>query len=194
MTNFTVYNIVIIIVQILAVVLAFFSFYSLKPTKIFIEGLITNWNSQPFETISLYDHYCPDDYETFAVYKTPSQCDNNNNITLQQLINHKSSLITVMNNNNQTLCGKRTTSFSYIDYMHTIYTKDFKCEKDCGIVDTLNNSLCVTNNEACPVNHLNLLPNNPSSYMLEVSNSSNSNSSKIVISLDVYESNHLFNY
>ena len=79
---------------------------------------------------------------------------------------------------NSLLCVKRNKN-NYFDLIRKGKIKQ-KCnennnEKKCGIVDTEGNFLCLSKNETCPINKLEIIPNNNNTTKTENNTNTNNN-------------------
>lgn len=203
MANYTLYNFVILCFQLFGVVLALISYTKLKTSKNFLDNLMYNWNLTPIKRIVITENDCQDNFEQFSVEKYHYTCNR---------IESKNFLSTVLQESNylldyynQTVCAERMQNFNYFNYISKFYNNDkFICEKNCGVIDSLNNPYCVGKNEPCPINLIDFVKRNDinnatfnqtflninSNFYMKVENNSQniiSENKKVAVSLKLIE-------
>lgn len=162
-------NSIILIFHLLGVFLAFSSFNKLTKSKLFLENLIYNWKAKPYTSFKLSSEECSSfhnkPFEHLKIDRYYMKCNS-------MVINNENSSSYIRNSSmplyykelyesdylvdtlNFSICGEKIEGFDYMDYLNATYNSDYssKCKKTCGSVDSLNNVLCVRENETCPLN------------------------------------------
>lgn len=96
----------------------------------------------------------------------------------------------------QYICAMTTikNTKGYLDFVR-IKDNDFCAykTKKCGIIDTLNNYLCIPEGDNCPINDINIISNEDKSFELTVSNR-NVNNGKIYVSFLLGENKLCLNH
>jgi len=147
-----------------------------------IEEYMVNWNSGPImDIIATNQNVCPPGYSNFLLGEYPGSTDGCNcmnsdrdkyknqifNFTCtRKMIVYNCSMVFSTPTVNYTkwrgkkLCAIRdTTNFWKLEFI----SSDKACpngKKPCGALDSFNNVMCVNNNFPCPINALDILPNN----------------------------------
>ena len=145
------FNIIIVIVQIIGVILVIFSSEMLKSNIIYLANILDNWSSTPINKIKLSDYDCPFGYEPILVNKYSISCDFNLD---RDLLERSETPHIFRNEKKQTFCEERLQNFFYFQHKQT--KKCNSNEKDCGILDTLGNRYCVNINIDCPINRMSI--------------------------------------
>ena len=59
----------------------------------------------------------------------------------------------------KTICASRMKNFNYNNVISDTYVKICpRGKKQCGLIDTENNPLCIDENDSCPINYIDILP------------------------------------
>jgi hypothetical protein len=143
------FNVSIVLFQILSLILAIISAEMLKSNIIFLSNFLDNWSTTPVKHIQLYDFECPVNYEPIMINKYAISCDFSLDRDFLDLKSTSSQVF--KNEKNQTFCEQRYTEFSYFQIKQKSKC-DSKIEKDCGLLDTLGNHFCIGQNQSCPLN------------------------------------------
>lgn len=86
------------------------------------------------------------------------------------------------------ICGSSIKSKAYFNLEKSSIKDCFPKYKNCGIVDSLGNYLCIPITEVCPVNKINIKNASGENFSLEVQNSL-SNEGNIIIGLEIVSQN-----
>jgi hypothetical protein len=195
-------NCVILIFQVLGILIAILALDKLRKSELFLDELLSNWQSKPFKSIDSFENDCPVNkyYEHLKINRYHLNCDSypysKNNFIQREL--YESSYL--LDKSNHKVCGETEKSFNYLGYLNNTYRnrtiKQF-CEKNCGVVDSINNILCIKANEKCPLNKFDFLNKTESKlnskHMIEMSDgsyfkiSNDGENKKIILSLSLIE-------
>jgi hypothetical protein len=191
-------NTIILIFQLLGVFIAILASKKLTRSELFLADLLSNWHSKPFTSINSFEQDCPvkDNYDHFKLNSYYLNCDTDQNF-IQKDLRDSSYLL---DKSNFPICGKKLGTFNYLDFLNITYTKEHStCEKNCGIIDSLNNILCVKKNEVCPLNKFDIINktenklNSNDQNVIEMSEgyyfkiSNDGEHKKIILALDIVE-------
>lgn len=192
-------NTIILIFQLLGVYIAIMAFNKLTKSKLFLEDLVMNWQSKPFQSINIFDDSCPVDlnYDYFKLNRYYLKCVNKDEFGSlhKELYDYNF----ILDKSNSTICGRKM-QFNYLDYLNNTYTTNENriCEKTCGYLDTINNTLCIGANQTCPINRIEFTSKNLTTHenLIDVSEdfylkleNKPINDSKVILGLDLIDGN-----
>ena len=171
-------------------ILACLSYSNIQFKSKYIETYKTNWNLSPIEAIfPSANSECPSGYSplistTFPgntagcdctksnkkVYKRKvmrNHCEEDHIVSGCALIPERNATSVPMWKGT-TLCVKRMNDFTYQRHIHNSYIKTCpRNTKQCGYLDTENTPLCINTNLECPINYIDILPQNQEPLFVE---------------------------
>lgn len=186
----------------------------------------TNWNLSPINSVFITSKQeCPSGYSSLFSTSFPGNiegCDCTKskkksykrkvlkNICEEDHIINGCTIIPERNSTQisqwkgKTICASRMKNFNYGNVISDTYVKICpRGKKQCGLIDTENNPLCIDENESCPINYIDILPDGESplytnnvyklqlenGYILYMSNEVTSN--PVIIDVSISENNEV---
>ena len=150
-----------------------------------LTDMFSTWKSRPIDSIQISKfRSCPElRMVNLMVFKWPGNiefcldddCTKNDAV---KVLASKADLLTKWKGHN--ICGSYIKHKSYFELSKSENSSCFSRHKNCGIIDTLGNFLCIPDTEQCPVNKLNIRKNlNENNFNIEIGN--NNPLGKVVI-------------
>jgi len=166
-------NLFLLIFLLMGLVISILSFEAIKQNEIFIINLLQNWNTNPYKSINSFADGCEDNYKPLKIYKQISNCDNFDMLKYIDKGEFEFQPISLTDQNQNYFCVKRMNNFNYFNFKvhnpnnatsdsNNTNVSDIcgKDKKNCGLVDTLNNTLCVNLGDSCPLHSFSVKYNN----------------------------------
>ena len=190
-------ELIVILLTILLLYNTWFSNENIKNSIHIATGIMNEWKQKPIDTIQISKFRSCEEikFNNLLTYKWPGNlncciCDGKINSSCTEACESTvqiSNEILLKKWKGNYICGSSIKSQHYFGLLKS---SDEVCAvryKNCGILDTLGNYLCVPQTEPCPVNFVNIRKNlDENNFSVEIQNSINKNG-QIIIGVSIFE-------
>ena len=152
---------IIILLQIIIMILTITTFERIQPSVVFLSSILANWNNTPIKSVELFKDDCPVGFHSLKVNNFLINCNFDFENDYLESEEKEESLV-LSDNMLKTICYSRNYPLDYVSYIRRYYKNNSTClesEQDCGLIDTLDNRLCIKKTEECPINYVKIINN-----------------------------------